>query len=121
MIRIKSHNMKNSISFSALLTILTAMVLGCKDLPSENSMEPVALVQEEQTRRTAIREVSLSGSGYELGYQHGQKLKQEIKAIVTKWKKNTESALKTDSEAVLDAFFKYARFEEAIRKYTPDL
>ena len=113
--------MKNSIPFYALLTILTVMVLGCKDRPNENSVEPVAPVQKEQTLRTAIREVSLSGSGYELGYQHGQKLKEEIEAIVKKWKENTERALKTDSEAVLDAFFEYARFEETIKIHTPDL
>jgi len=113
--------MKKYISFSVILAILTVLVLGCKDGPGEKSAEPIAAVQEEQPLRTTIREVSLNGSGYELGYQHGQKLKEEIGAIVMKWKENTEAALKKDSEEVLDAFFEYAGFEEAIQKYTPDL
>jgi isopenicillin-N N-acyltransferase like protein len=45
-----------------------------------------------------IREVSLSGSGYELGLQHGKLLKTEIGALVKKMKQNTANKLKKDAE-----------------------
>ena len=113
--------MKNIFPLPAILTLLAVIVLGCKERPNENQMESLPLVQEAQHLRTPIREVALSGSGYELGYGHGQKLKEEIAAIVTQWKVNTEAALKKDPEAVLDAFYEYARFEESIKASAPEL
>jgi len=113
--------MKRNILLPTILTFLAALVLGCKEHPADNKMEIPPVVQEVETRRPAIREVTLSGSGYELGLEHGRKLKDEIAAIVSRWKENTKASLNMDPEAVLDAFFDYARFEEAIRKHTPDL
>jgi predicted choloylglycine hydrolase len=113
--------MKNIILLPTLLTFMAVLVLGCKEHPADNRMEAPSLVQEVQSSRPAIREVTLGGSGYELGYEHGQQLKEEIAAIVAKWKENTEASLSLDPEAVLDAFFDYARFDETIRKHTPDL
>jgi len=74
---------------------------------------------QQQGDKHEIREVVLSGSGYELGLQHGQKLKSEIDDIVKKWKKN--ASLVKDVEKVLDEFFEYADFATAIKKWTPDL
>lgn len=68
-----------------------------------------------------IREVKLSGSGYELGLQHGKLLKNEIDEIVKKMKQNTAENLKKDAEQVLQEFFTYAQFTDAIKKYTPEL
>ena len=68
-----------------------------------------------------IREVKLSGSGYELGLQHGQLLKKEIDEIVKKMKQNTSDNLKKDAEQILKDFFSYAQFTESIKKYTPEL
>jgi predicted choloylglycine hydrolase len=107
--------MKNIIPLPAFFVFLVLVVLGCKDSSGEKALE------KSTAARTAIREVTLSGSGYDLGFEHGQKLKEEIAAIVAKWKINTEAALKKDPEAVLDDFFEYARFEEAIKTHTPDL
>lgn len=68
-----------------------------------------------------IREIKFSGSGYELGLQHGKLLKNEIDDVVKKMKQNTSNILKRDAEQVLKEFFTYAQFTDAIQKYTPEL
>ncbi|MGL6268087.1 MAG: C45 family autoproteolytic acyltransferase/hydrolase [Chitinophagaceae bacterium] len=68
-----------------------------------------------------LREITLSGSGYELGLQHGKLLKKEIGEIVGKWKKNTSDMMGRDANIVLAEFFQYAQFTAAIQKWTPDL
>lgn len=68
-----------------------------------------------------IREVNFSGSGYELGLQHGKLLKTEIGELVEKMKQNTATNLNKDAEQVLKDFHSYANFNESIKKYTPDL
>jgi isopenicillin-N N-acyltransferase like protein len=67
-----------------------------------------------------IREISLSGSGYELGFQHGTLLKKEIGELVEKMKQSTFIS-KEEAEQVLADFNSYANFDESIKKYTPDL
>jgi hypothetical protein len=68
-----------------------------------------------------LREITVSGIGYERGLQHGKLLRTEIGEIIGKWKANTEAALGRDADLVLDEFFEYANFTEAIKKWTPDL
>lgn len=77
-------------------------------------------VAQNQSKRV-LNEITLSGSGYELGLQHGKTLKKEIGEIVTKWKANTTKNFGKDAELTLDAFYKQASFDEAIKEYTPDL
>lgn len=79
------------------------------------------LCSEAPISKREIREVTLTGSGYELGLQHGKVLKKEIDAIVKKMKQNTSDVLKKDAEEVLKEFFAYAQFTDAIQKYTPEL
>jgi predicted choloylglycine hydrolase len=74
---------------------------------------------EKSTRQ--IREVTLSGSGYELGLQHGKLLQKEIDEVVRKMKRNASDNLGKDADQVLKDFFSYAQFDSAIKKYTPDL
>jgi isopenicillin-N N-acyltransferase like protein len=68
-----------------------------------------------------LREITLTGSGYELGLQHGKLLKKEIGEVVGKWKKNTTDMMGRDANLVLAEFFQYAQFTAAIKKWTPDL
>ena len=68
-----------------------------------------------------IKEVTLSGSGYELGLQHGELLKTEIGEIVQKWKQNTSKQFNRDADQIIKEFFEYAQFTPAIKKWTPDL
>ena len=74
----------------------------------------------QQTTRE-LKMITLSGSGYELGLQHGEQLKEEIGDIISAWKENTSNALGKDADLVLEEFFEYADFDEAIKKWTPDL
>jgi len=79
------------------------------------------LAAQSNTAQRVLKEITLTGSGYELGLQHGKILKKEIGEIVTKWKANTSKSFKKDAELTLDAFYKQADFESAIKEYTPDL
>jgi len=80
----------------------------------------IAFSQAPSSKRE-IREVKLSGSGYQLGLQHGQVLKNEIEDIVRKMKQNTAGILRRDAEQVITEFFGYGQFTESIKKYTPEL
>lgn len=68
-----------------------------------------------------LRKVSFHGSGYARGLQHGKQLKKEIGEIVAKWKKSVENQLEKPADQVVVEFFAYAHFDEAIKKWTPDL
>jgi L-aminopeptidase/D-esterase-like protein len=68
-----------------------------------------------------LRTITVNGTGYERGLQHGIQLKTEIGEIITAWKANTAAALGRDADLVLAEFFEYADFTEAIKKWTPDL
>lgn len=68
-----------------------------------------------------LREITLTGTGFELGLQHGKLLKKEIGEIVGKWKKNTSDMMGRDANVVLAEFFQYAQFTDAIKKWTHDL
>ncbi|WP_034057199.1 C45 family autoproteolytic acyltransferase/hydolase [Lacinutrix jangbogonensis] len=74
----------------------------------------------QQTNRE-LKTVSFSGSGYQLGLQHGKQLKKEIREIITAWKENTSKSLGKDANLVLKNFFEYAKFDDAIKKWTPKL
>ncbi len=68
-----------------------------------------------------LKIVIFSGSGYELGMQHGKELKKEIGEIISAWKTNTSKSLGKDADLILQDFFEYADFNEAIKKWTPEL
>ncbi|TYA57327.1 C45 family autoproteolytic acyltransferase/hydolase [Formosa maritima] len=81
----------------------------------------LSLESFSQKANRELKMISLSGTGYELGLQHGEKLKNEIADIVNAWKKNTSTALGKDADIVLKDFFEYAAFDDAIKKWTPEL
>jgi len=67
-----------------------------------------------------IRKITLSGSGYELGLQHGTLLKTEIEALIKKMKLSTANNIK-EANQVFKKFFEYTQFTDTIKKYTPEL
>ena len=74
-----------------------------------------------QQKPRTLKTVTFSGSGYALGFQHGKTLKKEIAEVVKAWKENTTTQLGKDANVVLKEFFEYAKFNEAIKKWTPEL
>ena len=68
-----------------------------------------------------LTELSFKGRGYTLGYMHGSVLQDKIAQILDRWKANTTVILKRDADEVIEEFFEYAQFEEAIKKWTPEL
>jgi len=68
-----------------------------------------------------LREITLTGTGYELGLQHGKLFKKEIGELFTKWKKYTTETMGRDANQVFSEFIQYANFNAAIEKWTPDL
>lgn len=96
------------------------MVLAC-DSPSGKESEITVSQSKNDGIKRELRQVTLSGSGYELGLQHGQIFKKEIGEIVEKWKENTKAQVERDAEDVLGEFLAYADFEGSIKKWTPEL
>ncbi len=81
----------------------------------------VGVLGQTPSSTREIREVRLSGSGYELGLQHGKLLKKEIGELLVKMKKKTADNLKKDADQVIKEFTAYAQFTDDIKKYTPEL
>lgn len=96
------------------------IVLACGS-PSEKESVNAGSQSENDVIKRELRQVTLSGSGYELGLQHGQIFKKEIGEIVEKWKENTKAQLERDADEVLGEFLAYADFEGSIKKWTPEL
>lgn len=100
--------------------IISLLVLASCKFSSNNKTAEVNTGKSETTTRN-IKEISITGSGYEAGLQHGKLLKTEIASIIEKWKANIEISLGKNADSVLKEFFAYANFTEAIKKWTPDL
>ena len=71
--------------------------------------------------RQPIREVTLSGNGYELGMQHGQIFKKEIGELIAKFKEKTTRELGKDANEVMADFYQKTSFDAAIKQWTPAL
>jgi isopenicillin-N N-acyltransferase like protein len=104
-----------------LLSVISLILLLSCSSPKENESTATEILAETEVHKRELRQVTFSGSGYELGLQHGQFFKKEIGEIVQKWKESTASQLERDSDEVLEEFFSYADFEGSIKKWTPDL
>ncbi|MBK7477209.1 MAG: hypothetical protein IPI11_14850 [Haliscomenobacter sp.] len=102
---------------NAILQLKKALAIS----ENEGSRKKLEALEGSGKAPRYLREVSLSGSGYALGLQHGQQLKKEIGEIVGKWKQSVESQLNQPADTVVKAFFEYARFDEAIKTWTPEL
>ena len=89
--------------------------------PSDVATKIAALAIGKPQVRAAIREITLTGTGYELGLQHGKQLKAEIAEVLGKWKKSATEQLKKDANEIVKEFFAYAHFDADIKKWTPEL
>lgn len=67
------------------------------------------------------RYITLSGSSYDMGYQHGSLLKQEIQSLVIQWKDYLRNTLLVQPDNFIKEFAAGTSYDEAIRQYTPEL
>jgi predicted choloylglycine hydrolase len=104
-----------------LLSVISLIVLLACSSPAEKESATKEISVATELPKRELRQVTFSGSGYELGLQHGRFFKKEIGEIVLKWKESTTSQLERDSDEVLEEFFAYANFEGSIKKWTPEL
>ena len=101
--------------------ILLILLNSCRQGAPQTELAAGQITAETAPPKRVLREITLRGSGYELGLQHGKLLKAEIGEIVARWKDNTSRELGRDADSVLSEFFEYARFDAAIQQYAPEL
>jgi hypothetical protein len=65
--------------------------------------------------------VKLSGTPYEIGFQHGSLLKEDIKTLITLWKEDIEQNYKISSDEFVSRFMNSTDYISAIKKWTPEL
>jgi predicted choloylglycine hydrolase len=106
------------INFLLIIILLSCFLGSCTN--GNKIKSEILMIPEAFPNRNLIR-ITVSGSGYERGLQHGKKLKKEIGEIVAKWKINTSNALNKDADKVLEEFIAYANFIPAIKEWTPEL
>jgi len=68
-----------------------------------------------------LKTITVSGNGYERGYQHGQKMKKEISELMVLWKKDLEQNVHMSADTFIHNFLAATDFIPAIKKYTPDI
>ena len=118
--KLTNSNPNLRIIFMAFILLLS--MYACKNENAKIDDLDIAQVQDiEFPKKNVLNEVTFTGSGYELGLEHGKKLKPQIAEIVRKWNQNTSKTLKRDADEVLKEFMKYGNFTKTIKKYTPDL
>lgn len=112
-------NLKNWNSNKMLffLSLLTTLVFSSAN---PNSNQTNHIQRYDPAIKRTIKQISLEGTGYNLGFMHGQMLKVEIGELIEKWK-NHFSKTKKETDQMIEDFFKYANFEKSIKSWTPDL
>ncbi|MDX5483232.1 MAG: C45 family autoproteolytic acyltransferase/hydrolase [Hymenobacteraceae bacterium] len=65
--------------------------------------------------------LTLSGTSYERGFQHGYQLKNQIAEVYRKWKENIRKDTGKDPDAVIADFLMGSQYQKAIQEATPQL
>lgn len=68
-----------------------------------------------------LKTITVSGNGYERGYQHGQHMKKEIGELMVLWKKDLEQNIHMPADTFIQNFLAATDFIPSIKKYTPDV
>ena len=68
-----------------------------------------------------LRVLSLSGSAYDRGLQHGSQLRSEIAKVVDLWKADLQQQTKLEPDALIKNFLAATDFIPATKQWTPDL
>ncbi|MBN2414831.1 hypothetical protein JXO52_03270 [bacterium] len=67
------------------------------------------------------RYITLSGSSYDMGFQHGSGLKPVIRSLVIQWKDYLRNTLLVSPDAFIHEFAARTDYKTAIQQYTPEL
>src|SRR3978361_216745 len=68
-----------------------------------------------------LKTITVSGNGYERGFQHGQHMKKEIGELMVLWKKDLEQNVHIPVDTFIHNFLGATDFIPSIKKYTPDI
>jgi predicted choloylglycine hydrolase len=68
-----------------------------------------------------LKVVRLTGTPYDIGYQHGQFMKAEIEDVYLKWKSMLEADFDIPADDFIRAFLAETTYAEAVRTHTPNL
>ena len=68
-----------------------------------------------------LKIITVSGNGYERGYQHGQQMKKEIGELMILWKKDLGEDIHIPADTFIHNFLGATDFIPSIKKYTPDI
>ena len=68
-----------------------------------------------------LKIITVSGNGYERGYQHGQQMKKEIGELMVLWKKDLGEDIHIPADTFIHNFLGATDFIPSIKKYTPDI
>jgi hypothetical protein len=68
-----------------------------------------------------LKLITVSGSGYKRGFQHGQQLKKEIAELMLLWKQDIQNNMHMPADSFINKFLTNTDFIPAMKKYTPDI
>jgi len=74
-----------------------------------------------QARQGNLRTLVLEGRPYDRGFKHGRALKEDIHLLVKLWKASLIKTADSDADAFIRKFLERTDYENAIRRWTPDL
>ncbi len=68
-----------------------------------------------------LKIITVSGNGYQRGFQHGQQMKKEIGELMVLWKKDLEQNVHMPADTFIHNFMATTDFIPSIKKYTPEV
>ncbi|PCI94599.1 MAG: hypothetical protein COB15_13845 [Flavobacteriales bacterium] len=96
-------------------------LLGCQEQSNSNDAATINTVETETNQKSQLQVIKLSGTPFEIGFQHGQTLKKEIHDLVMLWEADIELNFKIPSKEFITKFLKSTDYISAIKKWTPHL
>ena len=81
----------------------------------------VTSFSQTNSYKRQLKTISVSGNGYERGFQHGQQMKKEIAELMVLWKKDLEHNVHIPADTFIHNFFVTTDFTPSIKKFTPDI
>ncbi|UTW61246.1 hypothetical protein KFE98_14650 [bacterium SCSIO 12741] len=102
-----------SISCQQEQTLESEFTKGIQDSPKASTLTWMA--------DSSLRVLDLHGSPYDRGFQHGQLLKQDIRAVTDSLLIDIGKTTQMDAMQYIDSFLAQSDFTSALEKWTPEL